>query len=620
METVCAEKNRIAFIINSIDSVWVQNVWPPFAEYARKLKKSLFIFPGGHLSSLHDSNSLRNSIFSLVNDKNVDGVILYSPCVKSESTKEEEFKKFCSGLEPLPFISMADKIPGHPSVVSDCYMGMKELTTHCIKAHGAKKIAFLCGPTTHYDAQARLRGYKDAVEEARLPSSRDNFLVTDPFAWEDGHKAAEQLFEERKLRPGYDFDTLIGSSDDMTVDAIDYFSRRGFYMPRDYHALGFDNSLKSFFPECPLSTVMSSYKEMSSEAFRVLIEYMKKKDLLDGGFLNSLPVEDVVLPTKLVIRDSCGCGGLHYQIAELAAEPESVGAKVRGSPPVQEPDEETLIAKINEYFELEEKGIKTFITPITHAWFEIARKDNLKPVKGRKLFNSPPINSPASDSSVEEIFFRRFEKAVARFFTTGKDSGLLLRLLQDLFNSGLVSASQFRKFEPVLLKIIFRIWERSSIHAQYKMKNQDVALNSLRFELLETRDRDSLVKSLAKHLPRIGIEKAGIALYVDDKTSNWVGSYSPVGISTVKEQSFPADLFVPEALKQMFCNGVFMIQPLFTKERALGYFIHSVSGNDGSVYEELRFTISYALKGIFQFEENRILTLQKEVAQPGYGI
>jgi len=597
MGTLTAEKHRIAFIIDSIDSIWVQNVWPPFARFARKLSEDLFIFPGGHLSNLDDLNNLRNRIYSLVNDKNMDGVILYSTCIKSKDTTDDEFKKFCSGLEPLPIVSMNYKIPGHPSVLSDCYTGTKELVTHCIKNHGAKRIAFLCGPATHRDAIERLRGYKDALSEAGLSSGLDNFLVTDPFAWEDGQKAAAQLFEEWKLRPGYDFDTIVGANDDMTVDAIDYFSMRGFHVPRDYHALGFDSSLKSIFPESPLSTVKSSYKEMSSEAFRVLIDYISKTDSLD-----SFPIEDVILPTKLVIRNSCGCGSSRYQLEEEV-------------PAVNfcEPDEETMITSINEHLELDEKEVKVFIAPVIRAWFGISKKNNFRSI----------------NLSAEEIFFGRFEKAVIRFFKTGRDSGLLLRLIQDLLNSGLVSAPQFRKFEPVVLKIIFKIWGRSSIDAQYKGKRQDVALNSLRFQLLETLDRDYLVKSLAEHLPKIGITTAGIALYVDDKTSLWVGSYSPGGIDPVKEQSFPAELIVPESLKHQFSNGVFMIQPLYIEERSLGFLIHNVSDIDGSIYEELRSTISYALKGILQFEEvvkaqkkvvegieqNRILSQQKEAAQ-----
>jgi len=600
------EKNRIALIIDSIDSVWAQNVWPPFARFARKLGKSLFIFPGGRLSSSHDSDNLRNRVYSLVNGKNVDGVILYSTSIKNKGTTDDEFNKFCSGLEQLPLVSMNDKIPGYPSVVSDCYMGVKELITHCIKKHGAKRIAFLCGPATHHDALERLRGYMDALNEAGLYSSQVNFLVTDPFAWEDGYKAAAQLFEERKLRPGYDFDTIIGANDDLTVDAIDYFSRRGFYMPRDYHALGFDNSLKSLFPECPLSTIMASYKEMSSEAFRVLIDYMDKKNSSPSS-QDSIPIEDVILPTKLVIRNSCGCGSSHYYLLE--PEPDVNFC---------EPDEAAMTARINEYFELSEKEIKTFITPIVRAWFGIFQQNNLNSISGSNY-----------NRSAEAIFFHRFDKAIVRFFNTNRDSGLLLRLLQDLFDAGLVSASQYMKFEPVVLKIIFKISGRLSIHEQYSRRNLDVAFNSLRFELLETLDRDSLVKSLAKNLPKIGIDTAGIALYVDDKTSLWVGSYSLDGINPIKEQPFPADLFVPEPLEHLFSSGVFMIQPLFIEEHALGYIIHTVSGKNGSVYEDLRSTISYALKGIFQFEEivkaqqkvlesieqNRILTLQKEAAQ-----
>jgi len=602
-----AENSRIAFVIDSIDSVWAQNVWPPFANCAHTLEKSLFIFPGGRLSNRHDSDNLRNYIYPLINDKNVDGVILYSTSIKTKRTTGDEFKKFCSGLEPLSLVSINEKIPGYSGVVSDCYTGMKELTTHCIKNHGAKRIAFLCGPATHHDALERLRGYKDALNEAGLSSSNDDSLVTDPFAWEDGHRAAAQLFEERKLRPGCDFDTIIGANDDIIVDAVDYFSRRGFYMPQDYHAIGFDNSLKSLFPECPLSTVLVSYKAISKEAFRILIDHMRKKDLLDNDSLDSIPIEDVILPTKLVIRNSCGCGSSHFHLLE--PEPEVNFC---------EPDEKAMITKINEYLELDEKEIKTFITPIVRAWIGISQQNN-----------SNSINRPNYNRSAEAVFFHRFEKAVVRLFGITRDSGLPIRMLQDLYNSGLVSAPQFMKFEPVILKIIFRIWGRLSIHAQYKRKNQDIALNSLRFELLETKDRDSLIKSLAKYLPKIGIETAGIVLYVDNKTSLWMGGYSHIGISSVKEQSFPADLLIPESLKHLYSNGVFMIQPLFIEEHALGYFIHTAAGTNGSIYEELRSTISYALKGIFQFEEvikaqqkvlesieqNRILTLQKEAAQ-----
>jgi signal transduction histidine kinase/DNA-binding LacI/PurR family transcriptional regulator/HPt (histidine-containing phosphotransfer) domain-containing protein/ActR/RegA family two-component response regulator len=592
-----SEKNRISFIIDSIDSVWVQNVWPPFARYARKLSKDLYIFPGGRLSHGHNSDNLRNHIYSLVNSKNMDGVILYSTCIKNKETTEDEFKKFCSGLKPLPIVSMNDKIPGYPSVVSDCYMGIKKLITHCIKNHGARRIAFLCGPDTHHDALERLRGYKDALSEAGLSSSHDNSMITDPFAWEDGEKAAAQLFEERKLRPGYDFDTIIGANDDITVDAIEYFSRRGFYMPQDYHALGFDNSLKSLFPESPLSTVMTSYKAMSIEAFRILVECIDKK-----GSLDSVQIEDVILPAKPVIRNSCGCGSTHYHLLE--PEPDVSFC---------EPDEATMITKINEYLELDEKEIKVFITPVIRAWSGISQQNNLSLIS----------------RSSEAVFFHCFEKAVVRFFGINRDSGLLLRLLQDLYNSGLISASQFMKYEPVIMKIIFKVWGQLSIHAQYRRKNQDTALSSLRFELLETRDRISLVKSLAKHLPKIGIEVAGVALYIDNKTSLWVGSYSPDGINPIKEQLFTADLLVPEPLKDLFSHGVFLIQPLFIEDRALGYFIHTVSSTNGSIYEELCSTISYALKGIFQFEEimraqqkvmesieqNRILTLQKEATQ-----
>jgi len=601
------QKNRIAFIINSISNIWALNVWSPFARCARKLKKDLFIFPGGGLNASNSNDNFRNKVYSLVNTENLDGLIFFGPSLISQRTTEDEFKQFYSGFKQLPFVSLAGKIPDHPSVVLDGYLGMKQLITHCIKIHGAKRIAFIRGPESQYDAIQRFNGYKDALKEAGLPVSDDDFLVTEPFGWAAGGRAAAQLFEERNLIPGRDFDTIVGSNDEMAVGAISYFSRHGFNMPRDYHAVGFDSTLSSLIPENPLTTAMSSYLKMSSEAFRILIEYMNKISSLGNGSVDSIPIEDVILPMKPLIRNSCGCGISHYQLSDFAAESEGIELELRSFPQSAEPNEEALIAKITEYMELEEKEIKTFIIPIIRAWFGISQGNNAN----------------------EKIFFQRFKKAVVIFFDTNNDTGILLRLLQDLSCSGLISASQYRKFEPSILKIIFKVWERSSIRAQLKRRNQERILNSLRRDLLEIRDRASLLESLARHLPRIGIETAGIALYVDDKTSLWAGSYSSLGVSQLRNQLFPAPLLVPELLKDRFSGGIFVVQPLLIEERALGYFIHSISGYDGPVYDELRSTISYALKGIFQFEEvikaqqkvlegieqNRILTLQKEAAQ-----
>jgi len=599
------KNDRIGFIIYNVSAAWDQCIWPSYAKSAVSFKKSLYIFPGGRLHSRFSADSLRNSIYSLVNPENLDGVICWSPTLKNEGLTKEDFFKFHNGLEPLPYVTISDKFQGHPCIDVDCYTGTKQLVKHCIEEHGAKKIAFLRGPVSHLHSLDRLKGYEDALKEAGLPVSRGSPLVTYPVGWIDGDKAAAQLFEQRKLKPGVDFDTLVGADDGIVIKAVNYFKERGFIVPRDYHAVGFDNSLECLLCESRLSTVMMPYLKMSSESFRVLLNHMNDKD--ESGYGQ---VEDVFLPSMPVLRESCGCSPVYYR--DVDPEYSMASKKTR---------EEILLEKITGYLELSEGEMMNTIVPLIRIWYKIS---------DREFSGTDGAPSDASDDETSDInFFNYFEKAIGGFFDTEREPDLLFRLLNDIYNAGIVSASQFRKFEPAMLRIIYKVREQAVLNRQYRSDHLKEVLDSLKFTLIDTKNRNSLMECLAEHLPKIGIGTAGLALYGEGGKSQWVGSFSPNGISSMKEKSFSSKQLVPDSQKKIFSNNVFLIQPLFFEDRSLGYFIHNVPSYDGAIYEDIRNTVSYTLKSILQFEEvlraqekvlesieqSRILTLQKEAAQ-----
>ena len=591
------KNNKIGLVIGNVNTGWAQSVWISYAKTALKMNKSLFIFSGGGLTAFPNPGDLRNCIYSLVNTENLDGLICWSAGLKEEGCKDDDFEQFHYSLAPLPYITVGHKIPGRPVVDLDGYTGMKQLITHCIKVHKAKNIAFLQSLTAHVHAMDRLRGYKDALKEAGLPVSPNSPLVSDPFPWECGDLAAAQLFEERKLRPGIDFDTLVGSDDLMALKAINYFSRQGYYVPWDYHALGFDNSYESRFTKCPLSTVTVPYSDMSSECMRVLMELMESGDG-DG----KAPIPDVILPTKPVIRESCGCGTWNSQEAGKIAYASST-----------EPEAETLIRFIQEYLQLSAKETSAFLAPLIRSWYRIPREENQD--------NISPFYI--------DRFFRYLDKSLYMFLNSYGESELLYRLLKDIQHSALVLPSLFNMYGPYIAQAVCRVQERLTRQAQYEVETLNEELNAFKHKLLGTRDRKTLIENLARHLPGIGIETAGLVLYGDENTSIWVGSFSPGGIHQIREQNFPRKLLVPESLKHLFSMGIFVVQPLYTENHSLGFIVHSISKFYGIIMEDLRTTVSYALQSIFQYEEtvtaqrkilesmeqSRVLTLQKEAAQ-----
>jgi DNA-binding LacI/PurR family transcriptional regulator/AraC-like DNA-binding protein len=556
-------KKRIGLMLASIHAGASLNVWPCFVKTALLENATLFIFPGGRLNAREDSENLRNPVYSLVNPENLDGFISWSSTIRYTETREE-FEHFHSGFDPLPYVTLAHKIPGHSCVEFDAYNGMKALVSHFIRVHGARRIAFLRGPDFHSSAKARFKGYRDALKEAGLPVSVRSPLVTEPFNWSSGDAAAAQLFKDRSLIPGRDFDTLIGSSDMMVLGGVNYLLKEGYHVPRDYRAGGFNNSIESRIMESPLSTVNMPAAELSSESFKIILKLLGKR---------SRKIADVQLASELVIRESCGCDycqpGGNRTVREEPREAAEQEAKRRGRA------KETMIEMIAEHLNLEAADTEALVFPVVDALFQ----------------------------EKEEVFFHLFKKALIRFFNSGRDIERLLRLMDDLGWSRLAPRGVSGRLEPALYQTIFHIREQLTTHAQYEKEQWNTALNSLRCELLGTRDRGSLVQSLARHLPKIGITTAVIVLFEDEKSSRCVGSFSPEGINPQREQSFSARFLVPAGLKSQYASGVFMVQPLFIENQSLGYFVHNVPIYDGVIFEELRSAISYALKGISLLEE-----------------
>lgn len=550
-------KKRIGLLLASIHTGASQNVWSSFAKTAKSEGVPFFIFPGGRLNARTDAEYLRNSVYTLANQENLDGLISWSSTIRYTES-QEEFEHFHTAFDPLPYVTLAYKIPGHPCVEFDAYNGMKSLVAHFIRVHHARRIAFLRGPAFHQSAAARLNGYLDALKEGGLPA--DPALITEPFNWDCGADAAAQLFERRGRIPGRDFDTLIGSSDMMIFGGVHYFRSKGYHVPLDYHVGGFNNSGESRILESPLSTVHIPYAELGSESFRIILKLIGKKKKGE--------IEDVRLPSEVIIRESCGCRSATYTAMQASDPQMSLEESVRG-----------LLALAAETFplysvRLNPARMKTLVAPIISAFFYESK----------------------------ERFFHVFEKGLMRFFTAGSDPEALVGLIERMFTSGLMPSDK-TLLAPAVYSTVFRIQERLGIQARYGAEKGNSILNSLKCELLGTRDRNGLVQSLARYLPDIGITTGGIVLFEDEKISVWVGGFSPDGINPVREHRFPAKLLVPGVLKYCYEAGIFMVQPLFIENQSLGYFIHTVPFREGLIFEELRSAISYALKGIFLMEE-----------------
>ena len=79
--SMAQEKKKIGLLLASIHAGISPNIWDSFAEAAEAEHIALFIFPGGRLNVRQDDEYLRNRVYFLANDENLDGCI--SLCAES---------------------------------------------------------------------------------------------------------------------------------------------------------------------------------------------------------------------------------------------------------------------------------------------------------------------------------------------------------------------------------------------------------------------------------------------------------------------------------------------------------------------------------------------------------
>jgi DNA-binding LacI/PurR family transcriptional regulator/AraC-like DNA-binding protein len=570
-------RKKIGFVLGAIHSGVSPEFCSVFIKKAITENIDFFIFPGGLLNCYTNSDYLRNSIYSLVNTDNLDGFIMRCSTIRYTESGEE-FEHFLRSFEPLPYVTLTYNIKDHPSVEFDSYQGMKDLVTHFIRDHGARKIAFLRGPEFHYTTLKRYRGYLDALKENNIPYPEDETLVSGFFGWSNGADAAVQLFKGRSLVPGRDFDTLIGSSDHMVFEAANYFAKQGYHIPRDYRAGGFNDSMESRLLESSLSTVHMPKEDMCQESFRLLLSQFNRGK--NGRFKNETETsepEHIFLKSRVIIRESCGCKKpkvhreWNTEFSKTFFPEESIPA---------------ISAKIAENLTLSPTEKMERVLPALHAFFY----------------------------EKEERFLALLEEGLTEFLGSGKDPEILFKLTHDFISTGYIPLEKTTMLESFMYSVIYNIREQQSIHDQTIKDLWNATLNMLKYELWGIRNRDVLIQILARYLPKIGITTSSIILYEDEKTSVCLGSFSPEGINSFQKQRFPSRQLVPNYLARQYTGGIFAVQPLFMENQSLGYFIHNVLVFDGVIFEDLRSTISYALREVFLFEE---ISRTKKIAEQG---
>lgn len=553
---------RIGLILSTINNRSALNLCHSIIQQSSKDKNTVFIFTGGKIYPQTNPEYHRNSIYTLANSINLDGLISWSSDING-AVSNSDTETFHSTFHNLPLVTIGHKITGIPCTTFDIYKGMKEFILHLIENHGIKKLAFLRGPENDFQAEEAFRGFNDALEENHLYTENSQNLITSPLSWNCGEKGISQLCDERNLIPGKDFEALIGAGDSLVLDALSYLKRRTFRIPKDLLAGGFGNTEESRIYTPSLSTVKVPYADLGITAYTKLCHKDK---------------QDTCLQTLPLIRESCGCNQ----------------SKIWNN--------SELKTKVKTQEQLYEQFLEAF--PSSHG-----------KVKVRNMFK-------ALYDSDKSKFYDLFNQWLTSYY---EEDGDTLNIFSFLSSLRTVSDLQSEYIEKIIRHIVVsipRIQERVLIQKQVETQKINAVISALKNELLIVFNHKKLISTLRHYLEQISITTCAIVVYEDENYSNYIGGYNSSGIIRTEQVHFPRENIVPERYTQDFSAGSFIVQPMFDEDRAYGYLIFNYVKKDdllqGFIYEDLRSAISAAMQSIIFYEstnESRKIAEQAEFAK-----
>ncbi len=178
--------------------------------------------------------------------------------------------------------------PDVTSVGSTNFAGGMAATQHLLSL-GHHRIAYLGGPPTSGCNQARMNGFRGAMEAAGLPVPRDYIWLRE-FLYDDGVAGGAALLDLPEPPTA-----IFAGSDEVAVGVMEAARARGLRVPDELSIVGFDDTQVARLASPPLTTVRQPLREMGVVAIRTALK------LAAGEQIDSHHVE---LATRLIIRDS----------------------------------------------------------------------------------------------------------------------------------------------------------------------------------------------------------------------------------------------------------------------------------------------------------------------------
>lgn len=284
-------RKTIGIILFDITGYYQQQLVHTLSKTASKRGYNLLTFSAFTIYGSDTKNAAgEHNILHLIPYEQLDALIVCHDTFNSNEAVEELWKLVTERCQ-APIISIRKKVNGCYNILVEDTDAIPAFVRHFHDVHHFDRIAFMSGPYNHPDAIFRLERYKEAMAELGLDCPEE-YIFEGNF-WRDCALDAAKHFMSLKKRP----QAIVCANDYMALSLCKELTLQGYSVPHDIAISGFDDVRDARANVPPLTTCYVSVPDMAEKAMETIDTLLNGKEAPACTFV----------PTKIIIRNSCGC-------------------------------------------------------------------------------------------------------------------------------------------------------------------------------------------------------------------------------------------------------------------------------------------------------------------------
>lgn len=220
------------------------------------------------------------------------GLILALDTMSEKSSRQkilDNVKKYCH----CPVVSIREKVEGAVNFLVENTTGMAGLIRHFIELHGKKRLCFMSGPKTYWDARERMQCFLDTMKEYELPVTEHQMFYGD-YWYNMGAQACDWFLAEDEMP-----EVIMCANDHMALAVVSELIKRGIRVPEDICVSGYDGLLETLSFTPAITTMRVPFQKMGKQAVELIAENQETEDWKK--------IDKVCFEAEILARESCGC-------------------------------------------------------------------------------------------------------------------------------------------------------------------------------------------------------------------------------------------------------------------------------------------------------------------------